>query len=241
MGVLQRFERRLEGLVEGAFARAFGGKVEPVEVAAALQRETADRRAIVGPNRVLVPNEYIVELGESDFARFSEYDEALRRELAAMVEEHATEQGWSFVGRVAVRFESNEGVATGTFRVRSKVASPDDALPRRPLSTDRVSECARLVLEAPSAEGERVIPLQARVTVLGRGSEADLRVADTGVSRLHAEVRLEGQTVTLVDLDSTNGTSVNGRRISSAVLRDGDTVELGATRLVFREPDGGGP
>ena len=94
MGVLQRFERRLEGFVEGAFARVFGGVVQPVEIAAALQREAADKKAIVGAGRVLVPNDYVVELGPSDAERLTEYDAALRRELASMVDEHATEQGW---------------------------------------------------------------------------------------------------------------------------------------------------
>ena len=100
MGVLQRFERRLEGLVEGAFARVFGGVVQPVEVAAALQREAADKKQIVGQGRVLVPNAFVVEVGTTDLERFGEWDEQLRKELAGMVAEHAKEQGWSFVGSV---------------------------------------------------------------------------------------------------------------------------------------------
>jgi len=92
VGVLQRFERRLGGLVEGAFARVFGGVVQPVEVAAALQREAADKKAVVGQGRVLVPNSYVVELGASDAGRLGEYDEPLRAELASMVREHAEEQ-----------------------------------------------------------------------------------------------------------------------------------------------------
>ena len=120
VGVLQRFERRLGGLVEGAFARVFGGVVQPVEVAARLQREADDKKAIVGQGRVLVPNEYVVELGESDFTRLSEYDAALRRELAAMVQEHAAEQGWSFVGPVDVRLTQVEGLDTGVFHVTQR-------------------------------------------------------------------------------------------------------------------------
>ena len=93
MGVLQRFERRLEGLVEGAFARVFGGAVQPAEVAAALQREAAHNKAVVAAGRVLVPNDYVVELGGTDADRLEAYDAPLRRELAAMVGEHAQEQG----------------------------------------------------------------------------------------------------------------------------------------------------
>ena len=125
MGVLQRFERRLEGLVEGAFARVFGGVVQPVEVAAALQREAADKKQIVAQGRVLVPNSFVVELGPTDLERFGEWDAPLRAELAGMVEEHARDQGWSFVGDVEVAFERHEDVDTGVFRVRSSVVAAD--------------------------------------------------------------------------------------------------------------------
>ena len=234
MGVLQRFERRLEGLVEGGFARVFRSHVQPVEIAAALQREAGDKRAVVGAGRVFVPNEYVVELGTADSERLLPYDAPLRKELAAMVEEHAVEQGWSFAGRVGVRLETAEDLDTGVFRVRSKVASPDDGLPRRPVAQERVASRPRVVLQ--SAGAERVVPLDAQVTVIGRGAEADVRLADTGVSRLHAELRVEGETVTVVDRGSTNGTSVNGHRVSTALLRDGDVIEVGATTLVFRAP-----
>ena len=238
MGVLQRFERRLEGLVEGGFARVFRSNVQPVEIAAALQREAGDKRAVVGAGRVFVPNDFVVELGPSDSERLVAYDAPLRRELAAMVEEHAAEQGWSFAGRVGVRFETVESLGTGVFRVRSKVAAADDALPSRPGRGDRPAGEPRLVLR--SDDGERSVPLDARVTVLGRGAEADVRLADTGVSRVHAELRREGGVVTLVDAGSTNGTTVNGRRVRTAVLNDGDVVELGATRFVFRAAASGG-
>jgi hypothetical protein len=234
MGVLQRFERKLEGLVEGGFARVFRSHVQPVEIAASLQREASDKRAIVGAGRVFVPNEYVVELGETDSERLLPYEAPLRKELASMVEEHAVEQGWSFAGRVAVRLEKADDLDTGVFRVRSKVASADDALPRRPVAADRAATRPRLVLKTEA--GERTVPLDAQVTVLGRGAEADVRLSDTGVSRVHAEVRLEGEVATVADRGSTNGTSVNGRRVSTAVLHDGDVIEVGASRLVYRTP-----
>ena len=231
MGVLQRFERRLEGLVEGAFARAFGGVVQPVEVAAALQREAADKKAIVGQGRVLVPNTYVVELGAADCERLGEYDEALRKELADMVREHAQEQGWSFVGPVEVRFEGVDDLKTGIFRVRSAVvAGAMPAQPAQPAGT----AAARLELASGTGTG-RVVPIQQPVTVLGRGTEADVRLTDTGVSRRHAELHLEDGKVTIVDLQSTNGTSVNGRPVDRALLHDGDRLGLGGSLLVFRQ------
>lgn len=229
MGVLQRFERRLEGLVEGAFARVFGGAVQPVEVATALQREGADRKQVVGHGRVLVPNAYVVELSAADLERFGEWDAQLRKELADMVQEHAADQGWSFVGDVTVAFEQRDELDTGVFRVRSSVVAG-----ATPAAGTTGTGRPRVVLPGVGGGQERVVLLTRPVTVVGRGTDAELRLADTGVSRAHAELRVEGDTVRVVDLQSTNGTLVNGRRVREAVLSDGDRLDIGATTLQFR-------
>lgn len=235
MGVLQRFERRLGGLVEGAFARVFGGVVQPVEVAAALQREAEDKKMIVGQGRLLVPNNFVVELGETDGQRLEEYDLPLRRELAAMVSEHAQEQGWSFVGPVSVRFERIAEMDTGVFRVRSAVLQPVAA--PAPGSSDVPSEppTGTPYLLVPGDAGKRRVDLSAELTRVGRSSEADVRLPDTGVSRLHAELRRLGDEVVLVDLGSTNGTTLNGQRVQEGRLRDGDRIGVGSSSLVFRQ------
>ena len=225
MGVLQRFERRLEGLVQGAFAKAFGGWVEPVEVAAALTREAEDRKTIVAAGRVLVPNAFVVELGPADADRLREYDEPLRNELASMVREAAQEHGWSFVGPVEVTFHETEELDTGAFRVRSSVAAGEVDPP--PVAT------------TPSAQGPSIEVAGATrpvtgTTVIGRGAEADLQLTDTGVSRRHAELRVVAGALEVHDLGSTNGTYVNGRRVQAASLRDGDRVTVGTTELVVR-------
>lgn len=251
MGVLQRFERRLEDLVEGTFARLFKGAVQPVEVAAALQREAADKKAIVGAGRVLVPNAYVVELGPSDGDRLAPYDLALRTELATMVQEHAQEQGWSFVGPVDVRFVPVEDLKMGVFRVSSSVlAEPSRVgVSPRPRLNQRLDQRGdqqpahrgrpRLVVSAGGgigvAPGERVVPIEPGTLVIGRGGEADLNLTDPGISRRHAEVRYDGGQATVVDLSSTNGTSVNGRRITESPLADGDRIGVGGTRLVYRQ------
>ncbi len=220
MGVLQRFERKLEGLVQGAFTRAFGGWVEPVEVAAALTREAEDKKAIVAAGRVLVPNAYVVELGRSDADRLHEYDEPLRRELASMVGEAAQEHGWSFVGPVDVRFLEVDDLATGAFRIRSSAVPGDVAEP---------TPAAGAVLEGPLGP----VPLGPH-TVLGRAEGADLVLADTGVSRRHAELLTSDAGTLVRDLGSTNGTWVNGVRVHEQLLHDGDHLTVGATQLVFR-------
>ncbi len=134
MGVLQRFERRLEGLVGTAFARLFKGQVEPVEVAKALQREAEARRAIVGQDRVLVPNRYVVELGPTDHDRLAPWETQLTNTLAEMVQEHVDDEGWSTFGDIEVALSRNEELGTGMFNVSSSV-DPNAGPRRRPYNS----------------------------------------------------------------------------------------------------------
>ncbi len=121
MGVLQRFEHRLEDLVGGAFARLFKGQVEPVEIAKALQREADENRAVMGGGRVLVPNRYVVELGPSDHERLAPWETQLTRTLAEMVQEFVDDEGWSAYGDITVSFALDRSLRTGMFRVGSDV------------------------------------------------------------------------------------------------------------------------
>jgi len=134
VGVLQRFERRLEGLVGTAFARMFKGQVEPVEVAKALQREAEARRAIVGQDRVLVPNRYVVELGPTDHDRLAPWETQLTNTLAEMVQEHVDDEGWSTFGDIEVALSRNEELGTGMFHVSSSV-EPNAGPRRRPYNS----------------------------------------------------------------------------------------------------------
>jgi hypothetical protein len=134
VGVLQRFERRLEGLVGTAFARLFKGQVEPVEVAKALQREAETRRAIVGQDRVLVPNRYVVELGPTDHDRLAPWETQLTNTLAEMVQEHVDDEGWSTFGDIEVGLARNEELGTGMFTVSSSV-DPNAGPRRRPYNS----------------------------------------------------------------------------------------------------------
>ncbi|HEU5034702.1 MAG TPA: DUF3662 and FHA domain-containing protein [Mycobacteriales bacterium] len=257
MGVLQRFERRLGGLVEGAFAKVFKGDVQPVEIAGALQRETDDRKTVVAQGKVLVPNDFVVELGQHDFDRLHPWAEPLGAELAAMVQEHAAEQGYTFVGPVTVALDLMPDVDTGTFRVRSGVtagdvidggqrvvtSSPASDIAGAGAATSRLPGRPRLVVStggkaperSPESRGEeRAYHLTHSVTVLGRAAEADLRLNDPGVSRRHAEIRLENGEFVVLDLGSTNGIRINQVPVVRSALRDSDRLELGSTTLIFR-------
>ncbi len=231
MGVLQRFERRIEEMVNRPFARAFKAEVQPVEVASALQRECDDRAAIVGRGRTMVPNAFTVGLGERDHERLSVYAEALGAELAAMVREHADEQGYAFIGPVTVEFELDGELDTGRFQVRSAAVAGATA-----------NEASTA---APAVGGGTGVPwvevsgttyaLVRAVTRIGRGAEADLRIDDPGISREHAELRRSGGDVTIVDLGSTNGVVIDGHRVDEQRLRDGAAVRLGSTTMTFHE------
>jgi Protein of unknown function (DUF3662)/FHA domain len=134
LGVLQRFERRLEGLVGTAFARIFKGQVEPVEVAKALQREAEAQRAIVGTDRILVPNRYVVELGPSDHERLAPWEQQLSNTLAEMVQEYVDDEGWSTFGDIEVQLARNDDFRTGMFTVTSSV-DPNAGPRRRPYNS----------------------------------------------------------------------------------------------------------
>jgi len=244
--VLQRFEHRLEGMVEGAFARAFKSELQPVEVASAIQREMDDRAAIVAQGRTLVPNDFVVEVAEDDFARLDVYADSLGIELATLAREYAKEQGYSFVGPVRMRFEGVRDLTTGTFRILSGVirgTTVEDGEIRRPASDVPQPSGAflgnpRLLVSGPEAgpDGgtQRTYEISTPLIILGRGTDCDLRLVDPGVSRHHAEIRVEDGEVVLVDLGSTNGTFVNGQPVRRITLTDGTRVTLGRTTLIFR-------
>lgn len=233
MGVLQRFESRLEQLVSGAFARAFRSAVQPVEIAAALQREVDNSAQILSRNRRLVPNNFHVELSPTDHERLTPYGSTLADELIEMLREHAAEQSYVFTGPVSIAFNKTDDLSTGRFRVRSAALAKVTSASEQSV-TDTAVRRASVVLEV---NGMRH-PLDPPGIVIGRGNEADLRINDPGVSRRHAEIRVypteNRPSVSVVDLGSTNGMQVNGSRVQQATLEDGSTVKIGNTTMTIR-------
>ncbi|MBX7269822.1 DUF3662 and FHA domain-containing protein [Micromonospora sp. Llam7] len=257
VSVLQRFEKRLEGLVEGAFAKVFKGVVHPVEILNAMQREAEAHKAILAGGRTLVPNRYVIDLSPYDHSRLAPYAAALAQELAQSQAEFIGEQAWTVYGDVIVEIERGEGLDTGMFRVTAEVYTGGDVAPVSAPGYDAGppgydagppgypsydqgggygppqghggGRNVRLV----SGDG-RTYPLQMGSTVIGRGDQANLRLPDVGISRRHARLDFDGGQVVLTDLGSTNGTMVNGQRVSAVALNPGDMVQLGTTTLTFR-------
>jgi hypothetical protein len=249
VSVLQRFEKRLEGLVEGAFAKVFKGVVHPVEILNAMQREAEAHKAILAGGRTLVPNRYVIDLSPYDHSRLAPYAAALAQELAQSQAEFIGEQAWTVYGDVIVEIERGDGLDTGMFRVTAEVYTGGDVAPAQQPGYDAPPGYPPQQYEPgggypPQQPGGRAVrlvsgdgrtyPLQIGSTVIGRGDQANLRLPDVGISRRHARLDFDGGQVVLTDLGSTNGTMVNGQRVSAVALNPGDMIQLGTTTLTFR-------
>ena len=415
MGRVDRFERRLQGMVGDAFARVFGGSVVPQEVVQALLREAEDHIEQLAGGRLLVPNRYTVQLGPTDLERMAGDRAEIISMLSASVAEQLADQGWDTYGEVVVFLERSDALHTGQFRTRSRVdpdASRRDALGARDAGEAPMSQQPGHPEEngqygydrnaqggygqqtyappnydqrqggyeqQPQAQGDpqqggypqqggqnygqqggypqqpgygqpgydqqgygqpgygqpgyeqggqnygqqpgygqpgydqqayaqpgygqpgydqgygqpgygqqgygqqydqgydagyqqgygqpgygqpgygqpgygpqgygnqqrtatlslddgsgRTYDLTQGTHVIGRGQDSAFRLPDTGVSRRHLEISWDGQTATLSDLGSTNGTTVNGNPVQTWQLNDGDVIRVGHSSLVFR-------
>jgi len=230
MGMFDKFEKGVERAVNGVFARTFKSRVQPVEIASALRRELDDRAAVLSRARTLVPNHFVVTLSPDDHDRLAEWEDALGDELAATTVEHADKQRYAFVGPVTVTLDRDERLEVGLFDVASQTVKGAVA----PASS-RTSTAGRPVIEVDG----RAFVLTGPVTSLGRGSDADIVLDDNGVSRRHAELRVDGSSgrtvLSVLDLGSTNGTFVGEHQITHQTLQAGDVVSLGHTRIVVRD------
>lgn len=235
MGFLDRLEKGIEGAVSGVFARAFKGDVQPVEIAARLQKELDAEAKLLSRDRKLVPNEFIVGLSQHDYDRLTPYGKTLTGEIVPELRTHAENMGYVFNGPIMLHFELVPELPTGKFTIESQaVAKVDDPKAGSATAPHR----SRMVIEVNGVRHPLVPP----GLVIGRGSDADLRVNDPGISRRHAEIKVTGLGFDLdyeiVDLGSTNGITVDGKKVRQAILRDGSRVEIGSTRMLIHAPSG---
>ncbi|MFE5125204.1 FhaA domain-containing protein [Streptomyces sp. NPDC056669] len=280
MGVLKRFEQRLEGLVNGTFAKVFKSEVQPVEIAGALQRECDNNATIWNRDRTVVPNDFIVELSTPDYERLSPYSGQLGDELASMVRDYAKQQRYTFMGAINVHLQKADDLDTGLYRVRSRTLAssesqdPQQAAGRpaagapqqRPGGYGYPAQPAGAPPMPSTPPGARPVPrtsgagagagaqqqgqtrrwieingsrhqISRPTLVLGRSTDADVRIDDPGVSRRHCEIRV-GTPPTVQDLGSTNGIVVDGQHTTRATLRDGSRIVVGSTTIVYRQAEG---
>jgi hypothetical protein len=216
VGLLDSFEKGLERAVNGAFAKTFRSGIQPVEIASALRRELDTKAAVVSRDRILAPNSFEVRLSPADHERMSALGATLDDELQTLVTKHAKAQGYSFAGPVTIAIDADPQVSTGTIRVNSSTAE------------------GQVAWQAVVDVAGKRHPLRSSRTVIGRGSDADITIADPGTSRKHVEILWDGQRGMVRDLGSTNGSMLDGRRVKEAALSPDQTIRIGSTDIVFR-------
>lgn len=250
MSILSDFEDRIANAVEGIFAGAFRSPVQPVELAKALAKAMDDGRA-VGVGKVYAPVSYTVALSREDRRNLGDFTTTLEGELATYLADHARERGYTLTAKPRVRFDVHNDLRLGRFRVSADLAAAADeealaeehaAPASAPPAPTTVIEPPSAALAAPTANaagvatltvGDHDIALGGQRLVIGRLRECDICLNDVNVSRQHAELARAGEGWAIRDLGSTNGTLVDGKKITEVGLVDGDVIEIGATRLVF--------
>ena len=215
---LQSIERRLERMVDGVFTRRSQGSIRPIELGRRLVREMDDHRSVDVKGRRIVPNDFNIVLSEADREGFGDIEVTLTTELAEAAKEYAREEGYHFMGPVSVRLSAESTMKNGRFNVTSSLKQGAGG-----------SSMASIVL--PS--GQRISLNQGTVTV-GRLPECTISINDSNISRKHAEMRQTGGEYVVADLASTNGTLVNGIRITGQQrLNEGDIISFGSTHVRF--------
>ena len=216
MGILDNFEKGLERVVNGAFAKTFKSGLQPLEVTAALRRELDTKAAVVSRDRILVPNDFVVRLAPGDFARMTDLGPALIDEFTQLVQRHAAAQHYAFAGGISIRLQKDPALSEGMVRIDSVNVKGEVAWTP--------------VLDI---DGKRY-PITKSRTIIGRGSDADITLDDTGTSRQHVEILWDGKRGQVSDLGSTNGSKLNGAPVTKAPLPPDSIIEIGRTRIVFR-------
>lgn len=235
-------------MFEGVFGRAFRTNVQPVELARKLAKEMDEHRS-TSVTRIYVPNEYTIYLGSEDRKQFEGYEGSLLAELEEYLTEHAARESYALLTPPRVHFETDEDLGVGEFGIATRMAqaepgSDGDApatggatmiYKPRPQPTEDVPveepQVDRTVCVLRWAGHRRV--LDSKRAVLGRSGDVDVQIEDPNVSRRHAEVVQQGATWWVIDLGSTNGVEVDGRRVQRAQLNDGMSFVIGETTVTF--------
>ena len=214
MGFLAIFERSVERIVGGSFAKAFASGVHPTEIVASLKREIDASTKVFSRTRALSPHQYDISLSPADYERLTRLGSALRDELGQALSGYASLRGYSFSAALTITFRASADLSEGVLDIRSEKPGP--------------------VVWVPTLtwEGTRY-PVVARSTILGRGTTAHIHVVAPGVSRHHCEIRWNGKRAEVVDLGATNGTTLDGEPVSRAALPDACTLGLGQARILF--------
>lgn len=211
--MLRRVEEALERIIDGGLARLSGARVHPLEIARRLQAHMEDAK-LIGTDAPYVPNRYRVRLHEEDLRAWAGVAEDVAEQIAQHLQQYAAEQGWAYGSGVQVVLEAG-GAQRGLIEIEHQF--------------DHTPPQARFVLEQGEPRGA-VYVLGERATI-GRDLDCEVRLADPAVSRRHASLEWSYAGYALRDLDSRNGTWVNGVPVKYALLVAGDLVHVGTSEL----------
>ncbi|MCL2735684.1 MAG: DUF3662 domain-containing protein [Propionibacteriaceae bacterium] len=235
MGFFSQAEKKLEGAVGGIFARAFKGDVQPVEITHQLCKELDSQAQILAQDKRLVPNDFLISLSKHDYARLFPYSKTLTAEITTDLREYAAEHEYIFNGPISIQLEERPDLPVGRFQVASETVAEVD----KPYASPSTMRAAGLVLEVNGVRH----PLTPPGFTVGRGADADVRINDPGISRIHAQFQVSGSGhslhVKILDLNSTNGILVDGRKVLEADLGDGSRIDIGKTQMLVYAPSGG--
>ena len=235
MGILDSFEKGLERVVNGAFAKTFRSGLQPVEITSALRRELDTKAAVVSRERILAPNRFSVRMAHPDFVRMSALGSTLIDELTDLVQAYATEQRYQFAGGVFISISEDASLTEGLVQIDSSTTKGGESRPASAPAPAAARPRASTAARTPGVEiAGKSHPLVKTRTVIGRGSDADITVDDSGTSRQHVEILWDGAHAQVRDLGSTNGSQLNGSPVSQAPLENGSVVTIGRTRILFR-------
>jgi len=214
---MQGLEHRLERIVEGVFRRS-RNSIRPIELGRRLIREMDDHRSVDVRGQRIVPNEFVIFLSADDHSGFADIETALRTELVEACREYAREEGYHFMGPVSVDLRIDNELRAGRFGIVSALKQSEPG-----------SRPGTIVM--PS--GER-IELNGSSHTIGRLADCTVTINDSNTSRHHARITRAGSGFVVADLNSTNGTYVNGERlVADHRLSDGDIITVGSVSLRF--------
>ncbi|MEN6642670.1 MAG: DUF3662 and FHA domain-containing protein [Armatimonadia bacterium] len=214
--MLRKLEEALRAAVEAPFAHLFPEKLQPVEMATEL-RKAMDQARLLTPEGSFAPNVYSLGLSTEEYQQLSSALAALERELAEHLAGYAAGERLRVGPRVQVHLYAGETLSRGQMKAEAEFAPPPEAW---------------LTIDGGLPERGKRFDLGPNM-VIGRGSDCEIRLEDSAVSRHHAEIVWQYVQYQVRDLDSANGTFVNGQPVSSALLRDGDLVEVGLVQLRY--------
>ncbi|MDD5747495.1 MAG: DUF3662 and FHA domain-containing protein [Actinomycetota bacterium] len=235
MKVFKDFEKKLESVFEGVLLRAFKTGVHPVEMGKKLVRELEGNKTI-SALKIYVPNRYEIGLSPQDYERFETYQAVLATELENLLISYIREKGYALLDRPRVRIREDEGLHEGEFWIETRIEGEIQE-DKGKQKKGRVSQTAEetFVLELlDKNDASPLFVLTEDAVSVGRSPENEIVLPDPNVSRVHAKIEHEQGTYFVVDLDSTNGTFVNDKRVRKAPLRENDIVRMGSTKLLFR-------